>query len=166
MSIKDKIALNPAKVFLAILSFIAIFFLYGFGGNAKQTTSAIGSQAKPGQAVVVLKDTTVIADIADTPEKRTQGLSGRKNLGSNQGMIFIFENPGVPGFWMKDMLFPIDMIWISESERIVSITKDARPESYPSVFYPKGEVKYVLEVPAGFSEKNNLKEGDRVLIKL
>jgi uncharacterized membrane protein (UPF0127 family) len=63
---------------------------------------------------------------------------------------------------MKDMNFPIDIIWISEDLNIVYIKKDARPELFPESYRPETKAKYVLEVVSGFSEKNNLKVGDRV----
>ena len=52
--------------------------------------------------------------IADTLEKRTQGLSGRESLSANEGLLFVFSTSGAYGIWMKDMRFPIDIIWISE----------------------------------------------------
>ena len=76
-------------------------------------------------------------------------------------MLFIFEKPGKYYFWMKDMNFPIDMIWIGEDMRVIYIKKNAQPESFPKTYGPDIDSKYVLEVVAGFSEKNNLKEGDR-----
>ncbi len=81
-------------------------------------------------------------------------------------MLFVFDKPDIYSFWMKDMLFPIDMIWISEDGKVVYIERDARPESYPNSFIPDAPAKYVLEVNAGFSEKNNLKVGDKVEINL
>ena len=101
-------------------------------------------------------------DLALTNQEQTQGLSGRPSLDNNSGMLFIFEYPGNYPFWMKDMNFPIDMIWLSEDMKVVYIKKDARPEDYPATYGPDQDAKYVLEVVSGFSEKNNLKEGDQV----
>ena len=80
----------------------------------------------------------------------------------DEGMLFVFNHTGKYPFWMKDMNFPIDIIWIGEDLRVVYIKKDAKPESYPETFTPNQDAKYVLEVFSSFSEKNNLKEGDRV----
>ena len=104
----------------------------------------------------------VLVDVAITKEEHNMGLSFRTSLSENQGMLFVFEYPDTYGFWMKDMNFPIDMIWISEDKKIVSIRENALPESYPESYSPKDKSKYVLEVAAGFSDKNNLKEGDQV----
>ena len=107
-------------------------------------------------------------ELALTPEEQTQGFSGRSGLGENEGMLFVFDTPGKYGFWMKDMLFPIDMIWLAPPSsggvnelQIVFIKKNATPESYPETFVPDQDARYVLEVPAGFSERNDLQVGDR-----
>ena len=107
----------------------------------------------------------VKVELAFTLEARTQGLSNRKELKKGEGMLFIFERLGNYPFWMKDMNFPIDIIWIGEDMKVVYIKKDARPESYPEAYGPQKEdknAKYILEVVSGFSDKNNLKIGDEV----
>jgi len=100
-------------------------------------------------------------DLALTPAQQSQGLSGRTGLGTDEGMLFIFDKPGIYPFWMKDMNFPIDIIWMDENLQVVYIKKDARPELYPETYEPDTNIKYVLEVPSGFSENNNLKEGGK-----
>ena len=101
-------------------------------------------------------------DLAITPQEQTRGLSGRVGLKDNEGMLFIFQKPGKNFFWMKEMNFPIDMIWLGDDFKVIYIKKNATPESYPEVFGPTEDTKYVLEVLSGFSEKNNLKTGDLV----
>lgn len=113
--------------------------------------------------------------IADTPAKRTQGLSEHNGLKQNQGMLFVFEEEDHHGIWMKDMLFPLDIIWLTDApaevsaqagkddERrmvIVDVQKNAGPESFPKIYSPKEKAFYVLEVNAGFLDKNNIKIGD------
>jgi uncharacterized protein len=93
-------------------------------------------------------------------EERTKGLSGRKNLPEDTGLLFVFERPGLHRFWMKDMNFPIDILWLDENKRIVHIEKDVPPESYPEYFVPTADSKYVLELNAGQVQKNNIKLGD------
>lgn len=104
----------------------------------------------------------VRVDLALTDSERAQGLSGRLGLAENEGMLFIFAYPGRYNFWMKDMNFPIDIIWISKDKKIIYIKKDARPELYPEMYGPEDEAKYILEVVSGFSEKNNLQVGGGV----
>jgi hypothetical protein len=100
--------------------------------------------------------------LVQTPEERQMGLSGRTNLPANTGMLFVFETPGTYGFWMKDMLFSIDMVWISADKRIIHIEKSVSPDTFPKAFSPKDPALYVLEVKAGFSDKNNIKVGDTI----
>ncbi len=104
-------------------------------------------------------------EIADTNTERTQGLSDRASLPQDTGLLFIFPSPTTPGFWMKDMRFSIDIIWLDENWKIIGIEKNLAPESYPKLFYPPSPIKYVLEVNAGFSDKNNLKVGETAKAK-
>ena len=102
-------------------------------------------------------------ETALTIEEKAQGLSGRKSLNDDEGMLFVFfPDPDIYPFWMKDMNFAIDIIWIGADQKVVYIQKDARPESYPRVYDPLSKSEYVLEVVSGFSEKNNLQVGDGV----
>ena len=107
-------------------------------------------------------------ELALTQEEQKRGLSSRKELKENEGMLFIFNNSDKYSFWMKDMNFPIDIIWLAppgagqgEDLHVVYIKKDTKPESFPEIFKPNENSQYVLEVISGFSEKNNLKEGDK-----
>ncbi len=118
----------------------------------------------PRKTKVIVSGITIYAEVADTPKKREAGLSGHLALAENEGMVFVFETPAKPKFWMKDMSFPIDIIWVSGSGEIISITERAEPESYPLTFSPPDPVKYVLEVPAGFAEKKEVKIGDMMVI--
>lgn len=101
-------------------------------------------------------------DLALTPLEQERGLSGRKELQGDEGMLFVFPTPGKYYFWMKDMKFAIDIIWVGEDLRVIYIKKDAQPASFPKLFGPALDAKYVLEVTSGFSDKNNVKVGDRV----
>jgi hypothetical protein len=108
-------------------------------------------------AGVVLK-----VDLALTSLTQEQGLSGRVGLKKDEGMLFVFDHVDKYPFWMKDMNFPIDIIWIGEDLKVVYIKKNASPKSYPETFVSGEDAKYVLEVMSSFSEKNNLKVGDKV----
>ena len=105
----------------------------------------------------------VKVDLALTDAEQTRGLSGRKDLAKNEGMLFVFSKPDKYIFWMKDMNFPIDIIWLSGDMRVVYIKKDALPELYPETYGPHVDAKYVLEVPDNFSNQNNLKIGDTAI---
>jgi uncharacterized protein len=111
-----------------------------------------------------INNKTVEIEIADTPAETQQGLSDRKSLGSDNGMLFVFPTEQIPSFWMKDMHFAIDIIWINKDWKIIDITQNLKPDTYPQAFSPRQEVKYVLEVNAGWSKKNNIAIGDSVAI--
>ena len=105
-------------------------------------------------------------DIVDNPISRARGLSGRDKLGENEGMLFVFDFPGMYGFWMKDMKFPIDIVWISKNE-IVGVTDNLQPDdsSDRMVYYPPMGVDMVLEINAGAAEKYMIRKGDKIELK-
>lgn len=119
--------------------------------------------AKPKLKILKINQTTILAEIADTPIKKFKGLSNRDFLPENQGMLFIFEKPDYYSFWMKEMLFPLDFIWIRNGQ-IVEMTENIKPEDYqpPKFLTPKEKVDLVLEVNAGFIEKFKIKVGDEI----
>ena len=100
-------------------------------------------------------------DIADTDEKRTLGLSGRNEL-NDRGMIFIFEDEAIRGFWMKDMLVSIDIVWIDSDGVILHIENNISPDSYPDVFQPNVPAKYVLETSANYTVEKGIQLGDKI----
>lgn len=101
-------------------------------------------------------------ELADSPEKREKGLSGRKSLAESRGMLFVFDQPDFYSFWMKEMLFPIDIIWIGKDLKIIDITKDVWPDTYPKNFKPSSPIKYAIEVNAGRILKNEIAIGTYV----
>jgi uncharacterized membrane protein (UPF0127 family) len=152
---------NKYSFIIVIIFFIGGFFLI----NQPSPNSNLDKPQNGPQDIKYVKigGTSVKVDLALTREEQAEGLSGRNGLKENEGMLFIFETPDTYNFWMKDMNFAIDMIWLNEGKEIIYIKKDARPESYPAVYGPEENAKYVLEVASGFSEKNNLKVGDTAL---
>lgn len=139
---------------IIIVAVLAIFAWLTIKPNVLQPKSNVPNVEIGGKIINV--------EIADTNEKRELGLSGHTPLKDNQGMLFVFDKTGKYPFWMKDMLFPLDIIWISEDFKIVYIEKNAQINSFPNTFGDDKEALYVLEVNAGFSEKNNLKTGDQI----
>ena len=110
---------------------------------------------------------SITVEIADSPEERTQGLSGRTSLPKNHGILFVFDEAKKYPFWMKDMKFPIDIIWINDGG-VVDITLHANPEIYNNssltIYKPKEPAQYVLEVNANYTLENNIEVVDRVRI--
>lgn len=109
---------------------------------------------------VSIGSTTISVEVADTLSERTQGLSGRAALPEGHGMLFVFEREGDWGIWMKDMQFPIDIIWADKNGEILTIARTIAPETYPNAFHPATpRARYVLEVPAGFADTRGVTEG-------
>lgn len=102
-------------------------------------------------------------DVANTPELQTQGLSGRASLAEGTGMLFVFSQPSTQAFWMKGMLFPIDIIWIVDSH-VIGFVENAQPDHtiLPEVFSSPKPVTLVLEVPAGTVKNDTISVGDKV----
>ncbi|MDX2163867.1 MAG: DUF192 domain-containing protein [Gammaproteobacteria bacterium] len=90
-------------------------------------------------------------EVVQSPEAQQRGLSGRKYLAKNTGMLFVFPKEDYYSFWMKDMLFPIDIIWMNKDYKIVYVKKDAQPCTLFSCpkFTPDMPAQYVLEVSPG-----------------
>lgn len=112
-----------------------------------------------------LRGEQLLLEVADTPELRTQGLSGREKLSQGSGMLFIFDNMNLYGFWMKDMKFSLDIMWLDADKKIVYIEKNLSSDTYPTIFTPASPAQYVLEVPAGFVDNSNVSLGDFLDIK-
>lgn len=133
-------------------------------------TGQMSSQDK-GQVSLSIGSLSVKAQVADTASVRKKGLSERDSLPINSGMLFVFDKSGKWGIWMKGMKFPIDIIWIDDGKKIVDIAEDAVPEpgkkdSALTVYRPRADSKYVLEINAGLSNLNNLRVGDTVNFEL
>jgi uncharacterized protein len=103
-------------------------------------------------------------EVLDTEESRKQGFSGRERPASGHGLLFVFEKPGVYGFWMKDMRFDIDIIWINESWQVVSVDAAVRADSYPHIFNPTAPSKYVLELPSGDAAAFGIDTGSKLYL--
>ncbi len=92
----------------------------------------------------------ISVEVVDNDTTRTMGLSGREDLGRNDGMLFKFDDSSANRcFWMKDMNFPLDIIWLDQDKKVVHIENNVAPETYPQSYCPDEPAKYVLEVNAG-----------------
>ncbi|MCI0597492.1 DUF192 domain-containing protein [Candidatus Parcubacteria bacterium] len=105
-------------------------------------------------------------ELADTTEKRVQGLSGREDVPEDYGMLFVFDTKGEYEFWMKDMLVSIDLIWLSDDGTIVGVEDSVFPETYPKLFAPPEPVRYVLETRAGLARAKGWEVGATLSLPL
>ncbi|MEY4731720.1 MAG: hypothetical protein RL681_666 [Candidatus Parcubacteria bacterium] len=142
-----------------ILGVLIILGYYVFG---------IRPKSDYGQATVLLGGQEFRTDIADTADKQAIGLSGRPSLGQDEGMLFVFGGYASRTFWMPDMNFPIDIIWIKD-DVVVGSAENAQPEPGVSMFRLKrysspGPVDKVFEVSAGTVSRLGVKVGDRIVV--
>ena len=99
--------------------------------------------------------------LAATEARRNQGLMFVKSLAPDRGMLFMFEQPQVTGFWMENTLIPLDMLFIAADGRIIRIVENATPLSRATIS-SMGVVLGVLELAGGTSAKLGIRAGDRV----
>lgn len=156
-----------AAVAVAIVIGTVLFFtpLFRVGTGPLEPTEAEGGLPGYNQTVVSIADVRLLADIADTSEKRSLGLGVRNNMTEGEGMLFLLEHSSRQPFWMNGMKFPIDIIWINSDKEVVHIEHSLQPCASsldcPN-YYPDSEALYVLETVAGFSERHNVADGTRV----
>jgi uncharacterized membrane protein (UPF0127 family) len=112
---------------------------------------------------------SVIAEKADSPEKRTRGLMFRTSLGETEGMIFYFGQPGRHPFWMHNTRIPLTVIFLDDALRIVDMRNmspclERDPDRCP-IYAPGADAGYAVEVNQGFVGKHRIKIGDHVIIE-
>ena len=153
---------NTITIVGLILISIVIFSYFSFKKQPEtiyQQSDRIESEEK----IIKFGEKNLTVEIADTPHKQSLGLSNREFLDKNRGMLFVFRQPLIPAFWMKDMKFQLDIIWVDENSTITEITKNISPDTFPETFTSSSPIKYVLEVSAGWSDKNKIKVGDKMI---
>ena len=157
------------KKTLIIASAVIVFVLagiimYKFWPKKNEGAKVESPQIKYSQIKIGSQE--IKAEVVDNEETRIKGLSGRDSLSNNEGMLFVFEKPDIYPFWMKDMKFAIDIIWIKD-KKIVDIVKDAQPPTVDGktiTYTPRAEADLVLETVAGFCNENGVKIGDDISI--
>jgi len=118
---------------------------------------------------VTVNGLVLVADISVTNEQRTKGLSVKDGLAENEAMLFVFDNEAEHTFWMKDMKFPIDIIWIGSDKTIVYLEHNLQPCGYGVLcptYKPGQDSLYVLETVGGFAEKHDVVQGTPVKFEL
>lgn len=141
---------------VALALFLLVFFVFRFNNK---------NMDAPGSVVVNGKK--IGLEVVKTSQDISRGLGGRDNLESDKGMLFVFSKSDHYVFWMKDMRFSIDIIWLQD-DIIVDISKNVPAEPGVSLqklklYSPQQKANRVLEVNAGFSDKNNIKIGNRII---
>ena len=112
-------------------------------------------------------ESRIIAEVADTAEKRELGLSGRASMQESDGMLFLFDRRGIYTFWMRGMKIPLDFIWLRDDVIIDLDENVAVDTELPLKLYaPDEPVDRMLEVNAGFAARHGLSVGDALRIEL
>jgi uncharacterized membrane protein (UPF0127 family) len=150
---KKTFVLMSALVLFTLLAVAIYFFEKNHLSVLKANPSAI------------IKDHVFSIDIAKTPHDKESGLSIKNSIGENYGMYFPFETADYYAFWMKNMKFPIDIIFLRDN-RVVSIFSNIQPPLSNSdktpVYQTKEKANAALEIAAGLSQKLGLKKGDAI----
>ncbi|MCS6913308.1 MAG: DUF192 domain-containing protein [Myxococcales bacterium] len=124
------------------------------------------SQPRP-QVVVYpatgARPVTVEVEVARTPEEHARGLMFRRELPEGRGMLFLFPRAEVRRFWMKNTLIPLDILFLDEKLRVVSIEENTAPHDETGRG-PDEPVQYVLEVPAGYARRHGIGPGARAAL--
>jgi uncharacterized membrane protein (UPF0127 family) len=166
------------KSFLGVAGLTFLILLFGgcnFGGvlNGDEVKDVVwleDAEVEGPTVTIKTDDGEVVFDVevVDTYEDRKRGLMFREHLDENRGMLFIFDEQRELGFWMKNTLIPLDMIFIDNNYRVVQIKKNAKPckkdpcETFSSV----RPAVYVLEINGGLSNKHRIKTGNIVEFNL
>jgi len=154
MEPKDKVMEVLLKVFIFAI-FVALFIKFfpfeKFEGNQNGEVEIAGQK--------------IYVEIARNPKKQDRGLSDKLSMENDHGMLFVFMREESHSFWMKDMLFPLDIIFIDKDYSVIEIIKNAQPCAVgtmcPSIL-TSNKFKYAIELNAGWASSHNLKVGDKV----
>jgi len=110
----------------------------------------------------VIEGREFLLEVADTPKSRERGLSIREPLCANCGMLFVFDHPGTYSIWMKNMFFPIDVLWLDENKKVIHIVDNMSPESFPQTFTSESPARYILEIQSGARRDLELEIGSEI----
>ena len=164
------------KILLPIILTMIFITAAGIFYRKNQGLSPLPSYSKNTPAVQETKNVTIgnaviKVEIADSDTKRQKGLSGRTSLEKDGGMLFVItDNKTTPTFWMKNMQFAIDILWIKGGTIIqidlnVEAPVSGTPDKSLKLYSPKTAVDYVLEVNSGYSNLKGFKVGDTFSIE-
>ncbi len=159
------------QIVLPLLGTVIFILLVGLlaknSGNLKGIAKMSPSPTTPPTKTIKVGNTSLKVEVADTKDERSLGLGNRGSFPSDRGMLFIFDTkPVIANFWMKDMGFAIDIIWIKDS-KVYKVDSNVEPEpdvadTKLKIYSTDRPIDYVLEVNAGFAKKYNITTGTTV----
>lgn len=148
-------------VYVALIIAVILLALVRTGGNITLPNLFKGS------AEAQVGDKKISLILAKSDKDRMKGLSGRNNLPEDRGMLFLFEKKGEYGFWMRDMKFSIDIIYIDDNTVVYLIENAPAGGQAPNltVYTPDTPVNRVLELNAGSAKKYDIKKGTKIIFR-
>jgi len=158
-------------LFLLVIFLVIIYGWKGltptnFSNSSPQPTQVQQRKVLPQEKdVIKIGNLQVQVEYAKDDASRTKGLGGRDSLEYDRGMLFVFDKEQKYTFWMKDVKFPIDIIWISKDKKVIDYYKNAEvqlgvADKELKIYTPQSPALYVLEVNAGTVDKYDIKIGD------
>lgn len=155
---------NKYKILFIALFFIILILAFFFNHKPAFAPAIVERQT---ENIKFSNGAMINVEVADTPAEREKGLSGRQSLTEGSGMLFVFTAADNYSFWMKDMNFGLDFIWI-KGNIVMDITENVMPVygKSPNVFKPSEKVDKVLEVNAGTAARLGIKVGDKAEFKI
>lgn len=137
------------------------------GGMLSEAQSEVFSKEVAGFGEVVpmsIGRVAVWASVATTTADQVRGLSGTLQLPDDVVKLFVFATPGEQPIWMKDMRYPIDILWLDEKGVVVHVAESVSPDTYPKTFSSSEPAKYVIEAVDGFVAKHGVRTGDATVM--
>jgi uncharacterized membrane protein (UPF0127 family) len=134
-------------VLAVLLVIVVLTFVRFFGPNNGYTTLHSGRHGYSLQ-------------MATTPAAQEKGLGNRDAMPADSGMLFVFPNEASRCFWMKDMRFPLDIIWTNKDKKVVYVQPEVSPSTYPDDFCPSPPAQYVIELNAGEARRAGIRAGE------
>lgn len=140
--------------FILLFLLLLIFFL------PRQAQGLKGYQTTQ----VKIENKTYRLFVADTEEKRKRGLSNISSIKDGEGMIFVFNKPDYYRFWMKDMKFPLDFLFL-RGDQVVDLLANVDPSTYPQTFISKSPADKIIELKAGEIDKLGVNISDTISVQ-
>jgi uncharacterized membrane protein (UPF0127 family) len=137
---------NAKFIFVSILVVIT-FFVFGLNKHKVKNFDNV---------TIKINDVFVHTLIANTAKSHRDGLSILEKMNSDEAMLFVFEKEDKHSFWMRNMKFPIDIVWLDKNKRVVYIKENAKPSDYPELYTPDKKAMFVIEFVDGFVKENDI----------
>jgi uncharacterized membrane protein (UPF0127 family) len=156
----ERISTRRSRLIVASLSIASLLPMLSINARA-QTPSASCGRYRDDRRLRIGSH-TIAAQVAVTDAELQRGLGGRPCIPANQGMLFVFAQQGLYPFWMKDMSFPIDIVWINAQHDVVAVRRDLSPSTYPQTYVSGEPAQYVLELQANRARSLGIVKGTTI----